>query len=137
MKLIKIKLKVILRKLKSLRLRQICLMREENGSKNSCKCMNFLIYQEMQVIFIKKEKWNNKDKLEIKKQMLLKKTTRENKKKEEEKVKRTMLISSYKIMLKLDLLNKLLNFNKKLNNTTIFGVIVIQMKSLLKFMTLN
>lgn len=60
--------------------------------------------------------------------MLLKKTRRENKKKEEEKVKRTMLISSYKIMLKLDLLNKLLNFNKKLNNTTIFGVIVIQMK---------
>jgi hypothetical protein len=60
--------------------------------------------------------------------MLLKKTRRENKKKEEEKVKRMMLISSYKIMFKLDLLNKLLNFNKKLNNTTIFGVIVIQMK---------
>ncbi len=109
-------------------------MIEENGLKNSYKCINLLIYLQMQVIFIKRKINQNK---------LLNKNNQEKNKikvkinKVEVKVKKLMLINFQKIILKSVQLNKLLDFNKKLNNTIKFGELETQTKLLLKFMIFN
>jgi hypothetical protein len=109
-------------------------MIEENGLKNSYKCINLLIYLQMQVIFIKRKINLNK---QLNRNNLEKNKIKENKNKAEGKVKKLMLINFYKIILKLVQLNKLLNFNKKLNNIIKFGEQETQTKLLLKFMIVN
>lgn len=109
-------------------------MIEENGSKNSYKCINLQIYLQMQVIFIKK-KIKNKNK--FKKNNLERNKIKVKINKVEEKAKKMMLINFYKIISKLAQLNKLLNFNKKLNNIIKYGEQEIQTKLQHKFMMFN